>query len=439
MKKYYLAIDIGATSGRHILAHYDENNELVYEEVYRFLNKTIKKDGHLFWDVDLLFKNIIDGLKECKKINKIPAFIGIDTFGVDYCLLDENDKLVRDIYSYRDFRTDISKVEFEKEMGIDTLFKKTGVYPHSFNTLYQLYDDKMHGLLKKTKTIMYYPCYLAYLLTGVKNNEISIASTSGMLSSKTRAYDEDILNILGINKDIFAPTIEATNIIGELKKDIQEEVGFNAIVKQVYCHDTASATIGAKTNKDEIFISSGTWSLIGVINNKYTNSLEVFDQGFTNELNSKEEIRFLKNIVGMFIINEIEKEQKERINILTIVEMAKKGTNYKEIFDPTEHKFLAPASMEQTIKEDFIARKIEPPKNLEELFYCVYNSLAHAYKKAVEDIEEITHKKYDTIKVFGGGSKNKFLNQLTEDITKKRVIEGPSEATAIGNIYSLLD
>ncbi|MCI7633560.1 MAG: FGGY-family carbohydrate kinase, partial [Mollicutes bacterium] len=179
--------------------------------------------------------------------------------------------------------------------------------------------------------------------------------------------------------------------------------------------------------------------LIGVINNKYTNSLEVFDQGFTNELNSKEEIRFLKNIVGMFIINEIEKEQKERINILTIVEMAKKGTNYKEIFDPTEHKFLAPASMEQTIKEDFIARKIEPPKNLEELFYCVYNSLAHAYKKAVEDIEEITHKKYDTIKVFGGGSKNKFLNQLTEDITKKRVIEGPSEATAIGNIYSLLD
>ena len=180
MKKYYLAIDIGATSGRHILAHYDENNELVYEEVYRFLNKTIKKDGHLFWDVDLLFKNIIDGLKECKKINKIPTFIGIDTFGVDYCLLDENDKLVRDIYSYRDFRTDISKVEFEKEMGIDTLFKKTGVYPHSFNTLYQLYDDKMHGLLKRTKTIMYYPCYLAYLLTGVKNNEISIASTSGM-------------------------------------------------------------------------------------------------------------------------------------------------------------------------------------------------------------------------------------------------------------------
>ena len=324
-------------------------------------------------------------------------------------------------------------------MGIDTLFNKTGVYPHSFNTLYQLYDDKMHGLLKKTKTIMYYPCYLAYLLTGVKNNEISIASTSGMLSSKTRDYDDEILNILGINKDIFAPTIEATNIIGELKKDIQEEVGFNAIVKQVYCHDTASATIGAKTNKDEIFISSGTWSLIGVINNKYTNSLEVFDQGFTNELNSKEEIRFLKNIVGMFIINEIEKEQKERINILTIVEMAKKGTNYKEIFDPTEHKFLAPASMEQTIKEDFIARKIEPPKNLEELFYCVYNSLAHAYKKAVEDIEEITHKKYDTIKVFGGGSKNKFLNQLTEDITKKRVIEGPSEATAIGNIYSLLD
>ncbi len=439
MKKYYLAIDIGATSGRHILAYYNDKNELEYEEVYRFLNKIINKDGHLYWDVDLLFKNIINGLKECKKINKIPTYIGLDTFGVDYCLLDENDRLVRDIYSYRDARTDISKIEFEKEMGIDILFKKTGVYTHSFNTIYQLYDDKIHGLLKKTKTIMYYPCYLAYLLTGIKNNEISIASTSGMLSISTSDYDPDILNVLRIDKKIFAPTIEAKNIIGDLKVEIQKEVGFNAIVKQVYCHDTASATIGAKINNEEIFISSGTWSLIGVINDKYTVSEDVYEQGFTNELNSKKEIRFLKNIVGMFIINEIEKEQKERINILTIVEMAKKGTNYKEIFDPTLHKFLAPSSMQQTIIEDFRSRNILPPNNLKEMFYCVYNSLAHAYKKAVEDIEKITGKQYKTIKVFGGGSKNKFLNQLTEDITKKRVIEGPSEATAIGNIYSLLD
>ncbi len=439
MEKYYLAIDIGATSGRHILAHYNENNELVFEEVYRFLNKINKKDGHLYWDVDLLFKNIVDGLKECSKLNKIPTYIGIDTFGVDYCLLDENDNLVRDIYSYRDYRTDISLVEFEKEMGIDILFAKTGVYPHSFNTLYQLYDDKMKGLLKKTKTIMYYPCYLAYLLTGVKNNEISIASTSGMLSKDTKEYDEDILKILGISKDVFAPTIEARHIIGELSEKIQKEVGFNAIVKQVYCHDTASATIGASTTKEEIFISSGTWSLIGVINDKYLTSKEIYEQGFTNELNSKNEVRFLKNIVGMFIINEIEKEQKERIKITTIVEMAKQGTNYKEIFDPTLHKFLAPVSMENTIKEDFILRNIVPPQNLNELFYCVYNSLAHAYKVAVEDIEKLTKKEYKTIKVFGGGSKNKFLNQLTEEITHKKVVEGPSEATAFGNVFSLID
>lgn len=438
MTKYYLAIDIGATSGRHILAHY-ENNELVFEEVYRFLNKMDNIDGKLYWNVDLLFKNIINGLKECKKLNKIPTYLGIDTFGVDYCLLDENDKLVRNIYSYRDNRGEVAKKEFKKEIEEVKLFEKTGVFPNYFNTLYQLYDDSKKGLLKKTKTIMYYPCYLTYLLSGVKNNELSIASTSGILNKNTIDYDEDLLKILGIKKDIFAPIFEAGSVIGSLKEEIQKEVGFNCEIKEVCCHDTASATIGGNVKQGEVFISSGTWSLIGVINDKYLANKEILDAKFTNELNRKNEVRFLKNIVGMYIINEVQKELKEKLTIQEIVEQAKLGKNYQEIFDPTDSKFLCVKSMTQEIIDDYKNKGINPPSNNQELFFAVYNSLAHAYKKSIEEIEKITGKTYEIIKIFGGGVKNKFLNSLTQEITNKKVVEGPSEATAFGNIYLLID
>lgn len=177
--KYYLAIDIGATSGRGMLGHI-ENNEIILEEVYRFDNYLIKRENSLFWDIAKIYKSIIEMLKKCKEIGKIPVSLGIDTFGVDYALLDENDELVRDIHSYRDSRTIKSKLDFEKHMSINELYLKTGVYPQLFNTLYQLYDDKEKGLLEKTKTIMFLPCYLGYLLTGVKYNELSIASTSAV-------------------------------------------------------------------------------------------------------------------------------------------------------------------------------------------------------------------------------------------------------------------
>ena len=431
--KYSLAIDIGATSGRAMLGHY-ENSDLILEEIHRFDGYQIERNGHLFWDTNKIVSEIIKALCKCKEKGRIPSSLGIDTFGVDYVLLDENDKEVRPVYCYRDSRTEKSKREFETLMDVSTLYQKTGVYPQLFNTLYQLYDDKGHDLLQKTKTIMFLPCYLAYQLTGVKYNELSIASTSGLLNKDSFYFDKDILDLLGLEDTIFAPFKKNGETIGFLKKNIQEEIGFNLEVKNVLSHDTGTGVYGAKVRLNQLFLSSGTWSLLGVLKENYDTSKESYEAGFTNELNGYKQVRYLKNIVGMYIVNRVNQEQTNPLPITEVVELAKKGQNYQEIFDPTQNKFLSPKNMQQAILDDFEERKRPMPKNLSELYFSIYNSLANCYKESIEEIEMLTHQKYDSIVIFGGGSKNQFLNELTEELTNKKVSVGPSEATSIGNI-----
>lgn len=431
--KYSLAIDIGATSGRAMLGHC-ENNDLILEEIHRFDGYQIERNGHLFWDTNKIVSEIIKALCKCKEKGRTPSSLGIDTFGVDYVLLDENNKEVRPVYCYRDSRTEKSKHDFEKIMDTLTLYQKTGIYPQLFNTLYQLYDDKEQNLLQKTKTIMFLPCYLAYQLTGVKYNELSIASTSGLLSKDSFYYDKDILNLLGIEDTIFAPFKKNGETIGFLKKNIQEEIGFNLEVKNVLSHDTGTGVYGAKVGLNQLFLSSGTWSLLGVLKENYDTSKESYEAGFTNELNGYKQVRYLKNIVGMYIVNRVNQEESNPLPITEVVELAKKGQDYKEIFNPTQNKFLSPKNMRQTILDDFQERGRVLPKNLSELYFSIYNSLANCYKESIEEIEMLTHQKYDSIVIFGGGSKNQFLNKLTEELTNKKVIVGPSEATSIGNI-----
>ena len=434
--KYYLAIDIGATSGRGMLGHI-ENNEIILEEVYRFDNYLIKRENSLFWDIAKIYKSIIEMLKKCKEIGKIPVSLGIDTFGVDYALLDENDELVKDIHSYRDSRTIKSKLDFEKHMSINELYLKTGVYPQLFNTLYQLYDDKEKGLLEKTKTIMFLPCYLGYLLTGVKYNELSIASTSGLINKDTFDYDNDILNLLGLKKENFANFKNNGDLAGFLKKSVEKEIGYNLKVINIISHDTGTGVYGSKVKLNELFLSSGTWSLLGVLRENYDSRITCYEQGFTNELNGVGKVRFLQNIVGMFLINTLNNEC-EKLPITEVVERAKLGSNYKEIFDASLPNFLSTNSMKDEIIKYFKDRNIIPPQNLNELYFCIYNSLAHCYKKAIDNIENLTNQKYEKIIIFGGGSKNKFLNSLTEELTNKKVVVGPSEGSSIGNIMCQL-
>lgn len=431
--KYFLAIDFGATSGRHILGHY-ENGELKLQEIYRFPNKLIENNGHLYWNLNKLIQDMLEGIKKCNDLNIVPESISIDTFGVDYVLLDEADKLIRDVYCYRDNRTQSAKEEFHHLMPVERLYQITGVYPQVFNTLYQLFDDKKQGLLSQTKTIMFLPCYLTYLLTGTKYNELSIASTSGLLNIDNYNYDEEILNLLGLNKNIFSPFMPVGSTIGKLKKEIADYVGFNCDVKVSFHHDTGAAVKGAEVKYNELFLSSGTWSLIGVFLNKSNTSKEALNKGFTNELNDKNEVRFLKNIIGMYLVTRVKDENTPALSYGEIVDLAEKGTNYKEIFDATDDRFLAPKNMTEEINNYFKENNIKEPQNINELYYCIYHSLARSYKKAIEEIENLTNQKYVVLKIFGGGSQNKFLNKLTEQETKLKIVVGPSEATAIGNL-----
>jgi rhamnulokinase len=433
--KYYLAIDIGASSGRHVLGHY-ENNELITEVVYRFKNGVLKKGKHLIWDINNLKKEIINGLLECKKLGKIPVSIGIDTFGVDYVLLDKNNRRLGDVYSYRDDRTLKSKEKLNKLISDYKLYKLTGIQPHTFNTIFQLYDDYLMNRFNNLDCIMFLPSYLVFWLTGIKSNELSIASTSGLLDNNHQEFNEDILNLLHLDKNKFAPLMQSGSYIGNIKKSIKNIIKFDAKVVLSLEHDTGSAVRGALCNNDEIFISSGTRSLIGVVNRTNIITKEAFCSYFTNEINDLTNVRFLKNIMGMWLISETNRIQKNPFSIKEIVAMAYDGMNYKEVFNASDDRFLSPLNMEDEIKNYFIEKKINPPQNLNELFFCIYNSLAHAYKNACDDIETINKKEYKTIIIFGGGCQNTLLNKLTEEICKKKVICGPVEATAIGNILS---
>lgn len=434
--RYHLAIDIGASSGRLILSHLDENSKIVLEEVHRFKNGPIKKDNHLFWDIDSLYNSIIEGLKKCKEIDKIPSTFSIDTFGVDYALLDENDKLIRPIYCYRDDRNAKAKEILNQSFTDLYLFKESGIYPNTFNTIFQLYDDYLNHSLNNVKTILYIPSYLYFLLTGEKYNEMSFASTTGLLNASTHEYDEKLLSIVGLKKDVFAPFLEEGKKVGELKKEIQDEIGFNVTGVMCFTHDTASAVYASNIHKNEIFLSSGTWSLMGVLLNKSLIQDVCFASNFTNELNDINTVRFLKNINGMYIVNRVNDELNKNYSFVDIVEMSKNNETYEGVFDVNDPSLLAPINMISSIKSLIKQNGFKDIKNDGELFYCIYHSLVISYKECIEQIKDLTKKDYDSLVIFGGGSQNLYLNDLIKKHCHISVKVKEKEATAIGNIIS---
>lgn len=433
--KYYLAVDVGATSGRHILGHY-ENGKLEIEEIYRFDTPLIQEgNGHAHWDVDKLFHYVKEGMKKAKELGKIPCRMGIDTFGVDYALLDENDTRIGDVTSYRDIRTKKAKEEFltpEKE------FELTGIQPNEFNTCYQLYCDYKNGKLDKAKTIILLPSYLCYLLTGVKQNELSILSTGAILTPGGRSYSKEILSSLNLKEEQFPPIVTAGTCLGKLLPAIEKEVGYQVDVYATLEHDTAAAFFGSEGKKGEVLLSSGTWSLLGTILDEPISNKLAYESSFTNELSFPNEVRFLKNIIGMWIINNLVSELKLN-SVLDAVRLAslESSKEYKYTFDASSSELLNPSSMKNTILSLLKQNNNPLPKDDGELFYCAYHSLAKAYAVAIEGLEKITNKKVSSIRVFGGGVKAEVLNKLTEEVSSLEVIRGPSEATAIGNLLAI--
>ncbi|MBR2448884.1 MAG: rhamnulokinase [Clostridia bacterium] len=435
VKKYYLAIDIGASSGRHILGWLD-NGKLNLEEIYRFKNGATNLGDKLVWDVKSLFSSIVAGLKKCKEIGKIPSSIGIDTWGVDYALLDENDELISEVYSYRDDRTQKVIDEVHLVVSEDETYKRTGIQKQVFNTIYQLYCDKKSGKLDKAKTFLMMPDYLHFLLTGVKKNEYTNASTTGLLNAKTREWDYEILDKLGINKGIFSPLSLPGSIVGELKPEIVNEVGFTATVCLPATHDTASAVMAVPNDKMPLYISSGTWSLMGIETPNENTDNVARTAGFTNEGGYGKSVRFLKNIMGLWMIQCIKKEYNDKYSFTDFVDEAKKVENFNSTVDVNDLSFFAPESMISAVKAYCEKTNQKVPNTVGEIVLCVYSSLAKSYKEAVEQIEEITGEKFNEINIVGGGCQNVLLNELTAKMTGRTVVAGPVEATATGNLLA---
>ena len=437
MEKYYLAIDIGASSGRHMLAGM-KDGKMQLEEVYRFPNGMDNKNGTLCWDVERLFTEIKNGLKKCKEIGKIPVSMGIDTWGVDYVLLDKDDNILGDTVGYRDSRTEGMDEKVYEVIPQDDLYARTGIQKQIFNTIYQLMAVKESHpeYLEQAETILMIPDYFNFLLTGVKKNEYTEATTGQLISPKTNDWDYELIDMLGYNSGMFLPVSMPGTVVGGFTEEVQKEVGFNCTVVLPATHDTGSAVLAVPTNDDDaVYISSGTWSLMGIERKEADCSMESMKANFTNEGGYDHRFRYLKNIMGLWMIQSVKKEFTEDLSFAQICEMASKET-ISSIVDCNDDCFLAPKSMIEAVQKFCRDTNQQVPETVGEISSVIYNSLAKCYGDTVEEIEAITGKKYSTIYVVGGGSNAGYLNELTAKYTGRKVSAGPSEATAIGNVIA---
>lgn len=435
MEKYYLAVDIGASSGRHMLASM-KDGKMQLEEVYRFPNGMDNKNGTLCWDVERLITEIKNGLKKCKEIGKIPVSMGIDTWGVDYVLLDKDDNILGDTAGYRDSRTEGMDEKVYEVIPQDDLYARTGIQKQIFNTIYQLMAVKQSHpeYLEQAETILMIPDYFNFLLTGVKKNEYTEATTGQLISPKTNDWDYELIDMLGYNSRMFLPVSMPGTVVGDFTEEVQKEVGFNCTVVLPATHDTGSAVLAVPTNDDDaVYISSGTWSLMGIERKEADCSMESMKANFTNEGGYDHRFRYLKNIMGLWMIQSVKKEFTEDLSFAEICEMASKET-ISSIVDCNDDCFLAPKSMIGAVQKFCRDTDQQVPATVGEISSVIYNSLAKCYGDTVEEIEAITGKKYSTIYVVGGGSNAGYLNELTAKYTGRKVSAGPSEATAIGNI-----
>ncbi len=430
--KYYLAIDIGASSGRHILS-YLENGKMVTEEIYRFQNgpeMLTAYDGkeHLMWTHERLFTEILNGLKKAGEMGKVPSSVGIDTWGVDYALLDENDQVIGGTYCYRDFRTEATIPQVHSILPFAKLYERTGIQFASFNTVYQLLDDVKSGRMAKAKAFLMLPDYFHFRLTGVKKQEYTNATTTGMVNTKTRTWDTEILEKLGYKKELFGTLSQPGTVVGAFTDEVAAYVGYKATVVLPATHDTASAVLAAPLSGQTPYISSGTWSLLGVEQNCAHTTAEAREAGYSNEGSVKGQYRLQINIMGLWMIQQVRHELNDAYSFPQLADMARENP-VEDVINVNDQKFLAPESMIDAITEA-VGRKL----TVGEMAYVIYNNLARYYDLSLKALEEVTGEKYTTLNIIGGGSKNGLLNELTAKYTGKQIITGPSEGTAIGNL-----
>ena len=433
---YYLAVDIGASSGRHILGKF-ENGKLELKEIYRFDNGAEKVGDKLVWNIEKLFSNIVAGIKECIKLGVTPYSVGVDTWGVDYALLDANNNIIGEVYSYRDDRTLNMTEKSQEVVSFNELYSHTGIQHAVFNTVYQLYADKLSGKLDKAEKFLTVPDYMHYRLSGVMVNEYSNASTTALLNAEKRSWDYELIEKYGFPKKIFQKIVEPGTVLGRFTKEIIDEVGFDAYVVVPASHDTASAVMAVPANTDKpLYISSGTWSLLGTELKKPITNENALNFNMTNEGGFEKTIRFLKNITGMWLIQSIKKELKGAYSYDDLMNMAIEVNDFGSIVDVNDKRFLAPVSMIEAVKSYCVDYNLKVPNTIGEVMNVVYRSLACLYAKTIKGLEAVTGETYSALNIVGGGSKDGYLNRLAKEYTGKKVYVGPTEGTAVGNLLA---
>lgn len=419
MKKL-LAFDFGASTGRAILGEY-ENGKLSYKEIHRFDNTPIEKDGHLRWDFDSLMNNVYIALEKAGKVDSI----GFDTWGVDFGLIDKDGKLIEFPIHYRDSRTKNTIAKATKSLSLQQIYEKTGNQIMPINTLFQLIETD----LSKVDKILFMPDLFAYHLCGKMVCERTISSTSQMLNPKTKELSDDILKEYNIPRSIFAQQVQSGTIIGEYK---------GAKVVSVAGHDTQSAvSVIPESEKDSVFLSCGTWSLFGCELNEPILTQESRELDLSNEIGVNNKINYLKNITGLWLIQESRRQWKREGLNYSYSELEEMALNSKPMqcfIDTDNELFSTPGDLPQRIK-DYCAKTGQyVPKTVGEVTRCIYESLALKYKDTLNKIKNITNKNFEILHILGGGCQAKLLCQMTADAMGIEVKAGPVEATALGNI-----
>ena len=437
-----IAFDLGASNGRAILGQFD-GEKITMHELHRFENNYIEMNGVYYWDTPYLYSQLKQGLLAFKQggYGQLDSF-GIDTWGVDYGLLDKNGQLTGVPRSYRQgTQEDIDAVK--AKIPADTLYARTGIDTGlAFNTLYQLYRRKREGdaALENADTMLLTPDLLGYFLTGAKGTEYTIATTTQLYNPTTRDWDWETIDELGIPRKIFTKIEPTGTIRGHLRKQLQEELGLNeAAFVAVGGHDTASAVAAIPGTGSFAFCSSGTWSLFGAEMDKPDLSPEAAAAGFSNEGTVQGAFRPLRTIIGMWIIQECRRDWLAsgiEISWDQVVALAKEAEPLRSIIDPDSPEFYDGGNMEKKIQE-FCKRTGQPiPETPGQVARCIYESLALKYRHALEGLEKMKGQRIDSLNIVGGPIKNKFLNQLIADSLDRQVVTGPVEGAAMGNLLT---
>jgi len=442
--KCYLAVDLGASSGR-VLAGLFEDGKLTLEELHRFWNGAVEKEDGLHWDIEQLFIEIKTGLKKgFETYGTAVQAIGVDTWAVDYGLLDADGKLLNQPFHYRDSRNDGMMPRVFKKVPQEEIYSRTGLQFMQFNTLYQLASEVRaeRPELQQAEQMLMIPDLLNYFLTGRAVNEYTNASTTQLFNAKNRAWDFDLIRQLNIPEKIFGEVVEPGTVIGQLTPALQKELGGNADVIAVGSHDTASAVAAAPlTNKDCAYLSSGTWSLMGLEEPEPIITDESAEYNITNEGGVCGTIRFLKNIGGLWLLQECQRnwaEQGDELDFVQIAELAMAADPFIAFINPDSTEFAHPCDMPTHIQIACERTGQRMPQTKGEIARVAYESLAMRYRSVFQTLEKLHESRLEQLHIVGGGCQNKVLNQFTADALNRPVLAGPIEATAIGNILMQL-